>query len=473
MKTVFIYFVLMAALFPALAIAVTREEAYKLARAGDSAAIETAFAQHQAAFNTGEIGPNTYQRPYFVFRTTEPLVETAIEDWLAAFPNSPQAAAAKAERLGHIGGLIRGVGYAREVPAAAMIEFKRIALEALTLATSALDTEPRHLVAAYSLVSMGAYLGSRKDRDRGFRVVEELDTPADVLLEGLQYNYARWGGGSEDTQLFCEERAPLVPDISVAECLAKADYDHVDQDPTLFLPAVATLSQGNIEYFVEQHLAALTREGRFEEAYVLAKSRNFMNYQLAYALSAALAKTDIVVDFVTGKLPSDPLNPTDLTIFGDALADLGDLEGAWEAMDKAMLYGRFDGFVRWRRIVLTMRDPERKWQVLDEIVRAADDTDGDMEILSGVLFSLINREEHHSMRPDGTSRPDFECTRLRLLEQHEQNCKAGSKHYSCRAGTVAMRDTIIIEARAANACGESTSLTWQDYIRYLLDLSEE
>ena len=90
MKALSYLLVLATAFFPALATALTGDEAYEIARGEDAGAIEAAFAAHQAAFNEGEIGPNTYQRPYSVFWTTEPLVEATIDGWLAAYPDSPQ-----------------------------------------------------------------------------------------------------------------------------------------------------------------------------------------------------------------------------------------------------------------------------------------------------------------------------------------------------------------------------------------------
>jgi hypothetical protein len=220
MKVICYFVVLSTTFFPTLVTALTRTEAYEMARGGDADAIEAAFTAHQDAFNASEIGPNTYQRPYSVFWTTEPLVETTNEGWRAAYPDSPQAAAAAVIRLRHIGSLVRGGDYAPKTPTAALTEFGRIAREALALSRSALDAEPRQLAAAYSLLELGAFLGSTEDRDRGFLIIEKLDTPADALLTGLPYNYARWGGGPEATRRFCEERAPPVPDISVEECLA-------------------------------------------------------------------------------------------------------------------------------------------------------------------------------------------------------------------------------------------------------------
>jgi hypothetical protein len=137
-----------------------------------------------------------------------------------------------------------------------------------------------------------------------------------------------------------------------------------------------------------------------------------------------------------------------------------------------MLYGANTRYVRWSRILLLMRDPDRKWDFMDEVILAADATDGDMDILGGVMINLINPGENLTNLQDGTPRPNFECARLRLLERHQRNCEAGSQHYSCAPGMTVRRDTVIIEARATNACGDATGQTWQDIVRHLLDLTE-
>lgn len=465
MKTIRFMVILIIGLCPALATALTRDQAYELARAGDAGAIESAFAAHQAAFNAGEIGPSAYRRPYFVFSTTEPLVEASLDGWLAAYPDSPQAAAATAKRLGHIGYLVRGSGYTSATPRAALARFNRMASEAMEHAKRALDLEPRHLVAAYTLMSMAAFVGSRHDRDRGFQIIEELDHPAGALLSGLKHTYARWGGGPETTRLFCEERAPLVPDISVEECLAKADYDNAGNDRAKQLAAINTLSRGSIEHFLEQHIAALGRAGRMEEAYALARSRNYMSRLFAYAAANGLGNKSIIDDFIADNLRRDPLNPLDLVAYADYRAGFGHLEAAWEAMDKAMLYGANITNVRWRRIVLLSRDPNRKWEYMDEVISAVEATDGDQEILGSVMLDLINPDKHLTHLYNGVPRVAFECERLRLLERHQQNCEAGSPHYSCAPGLVAMRDTVIIESREQNACGEATGSTRQDIAR--------
>jgi hypothetical protein len=423
MKTVCCLLLLVTAFLPALATALTRDEAYEMARGGDAGAIEAAFAAHQAAFNAGEIGPNIYQRPYSVFWTTEPLVETTIDGWLAAYPDSPQAAYAKAARISHIAHLIRGGDFAAYIPAEAVAQYKPMFRAARDLLRTVLDREPRHLSAGYALRNAGAFLSSGKDRTRGSAIVDALDTPADALLSGLRYTYARWGGNPLKTSLFCAERAPQVAKINFEECLAKADYDHGDTDPALYNPAITILSKGSINYFLEQHIAALSRDGHMEEAYALAKSRNFMNYQLATALANGLHQVRILEEFVAENLRQDPLNPADLTSYAASLASLDDLAGAWEALDKAMIYGTYSHYVRWTRITLMMRDPERKWELLDEILRASVETKGNMDILGGVLFRLMNPEEYLVTNRDGTPRLDFECKRLRLFEQHKQNCE--------------------------------------------------
>ena len=242
---------------PALAEALSRDEAYVLARSGDIAATEAAFSAHQASFNAGDIGPGGYRSPYWVFKTTEPRVEATLGDWLDAYPDSPQAAAARAMQLSHIAHLVRGGRFASETPSAAMERFTGTAKEAFDLARGALDAEPRHLAAAYEVMTLAAFLGRRHDRDHAFQIIEKLDTPANVLLSGLRFNFSRWGGSPEATQRFCEERAPLVPDISVEECLALADYKQRDLYPERAAVAVALLSKGSEKHFLEQHLSLI------------------------------------------------------------------------------------------------------------------------------------------------------------------------------------------------------------------------
>lgn len=458
---------------PTLAATLSRDDAYALVRSGDGAALEAAFSAHQASFNAGEIGPGAYRAPYGVFNTTEAKVEATLEGWLIAYPVSPQAAAARAIQLFHIAHLLRGGDSVQKTPSAAMEQFGNMANEALDLARRALDAEPRHLAAGHELMTIAAFLGARGARDRGFRVVEELDTPANALLSGLRFSFERWGGGPEATRRFCEERAPLVPDISVAECLALADYEQRDQYPERVEAAVTTLSKGSEEHFLELHIAALSRAGRAQEAYELAKSRGFMSYEFAYWLANNYAGGMFhVEEFVAGRLRDDPLNPVDLAIHANVLSQRGEQQAVREAFKKAMIYGGHNPFVRRSRIQVIALHPELRYDLMAEITDALEATDDDIEILGQALHYVMFPASDITHLEDGTPRPDFECTRLGILERHERACKADSRHYTCQPGLVAQRDTIIIEARAKSACGEATERSWQDIVRYLLNLTE-
>ncbi len=120
-----------------------------------------------------------------------------------------------------------------------------------------------------------------------------------------------------------------------------------------------------------------------------------------------------VEEFVAGRLRDDPLNPVDLAIHANVLSQRGEQQAVREAFKKAMIYGGHNPFVRRSRIKVIALHPELRYA-----------------------------------------------------------CDADSRHYTCQPGLVAQRDTIIIEARAKSACGEATERSWQDVVRYLLNLTE-
>lgn len=472
MRAAFCLLLSLAVTFPALAEPLGRAAAYEMARTAAPDAIEAAFAAHQAAFNAGEIAPGAYRSPYEVFNTTEPKVEATLDGWLTAYPDSPQARAARAIQLFHIAYQLRGGGFVRETPSGAMDRFRTTASEALDLAGQALEAEPRHLAAAHELMNIAAFLGARAERDRGFRVIERLDTPASVLLSGLRFNYERWGGSAEATQRFCEERAPDVPDISVEECLALADYDHHRENPALLEPAVAVLSKGSEEHFLEQHVMALSRAGHGEEALELARSGGFMSYEFAYWLANHFGDFSHVENFAARRLRDDPLNPVDLAVHATRLAQQGQFEAARQEFEKALVYGAHQSFVRRSRIQAISLHRELGGDLFGEIVDGLAATDYDMETLGSVMHFVMFPAKDITQLEDGSPRPDFECKRLRILERHKEACEAGIRHHSCEPGLAVRRDTIIVEARAKAVCGEATGRSWQDIVRYLLDLTE-
>ena len=67
-------------------------------------------------------------------------------------------------------------------------------------------------------------------------------------------------------------------------------------------------------------------------------------------------------------------------------------------------------------------------------------------------------------------RPEFGCTRFRLLERHARDCAWDERHQSCRGGK--RRDTMIARAQDQRVCGEKRPDTSQYRVRNLFESNE-
>jgi hypothetical protein len=459
MRRLLVLLTVLACLFPATAFASAVEETRQLALALDLPSLEFAFQGRQHDFRHGRIPERDYRAPYSVFETTDPDVQAATAAWLAVYPRSGHAMTARGLALSHLALLYRGGDYASLTPRRAISKMRRLLAEATPLLSAAIDADSSNLAAAFGLVSAAAHRFAPFARSKGVSVIERWAGPDRATLLGLRNVRPWWGGLSSAIKDYCAERTAHADRLTNEQCVAVSNYNRgLDIDN-----ALEVLDAGPVDLFLEYQIKKRVRGDLLEEAKQLADAQGYMTLSLAQDLRSRLDDAAPLKRYVTSNLKRDPLNPYLLAELSRLRSASFDPAGARKALDKAMVYGG-----HWPHLRLTRIRGAPPTEAFSELVGALDNTEYNFEVLAesvGLLMLSSTIIGEDAVRP-----PDFECQRMQILERHAAVCEAGADHGSCNGAF--RRDTMIAEARRADACGTGGERKWQDYVRDLFGLNE-
>lgn len=465
------------------AIALTFGEAQKLVSLSNVEALEKAFQEHQDAFKKRAIGPEEFKAPFGVFRTTEPKLEEVLAAWNMAYPKSPQALTAIGVRLDHLTMLMAGTELPLALGETGLSALKERSRAAVAALAAALGAEPAQLAAAHALFRQAGVIGDGEARALARATKVRHGDPDISLRDIVVGSHPGWGGSFDDMRKACREIVESAPRVTLRQCDALVGFYETAESPDGGPRGRdgATLASADVDVFLPYRLLhlinidpkkALVEAGKSLDTYPIEPR---LTFTIAYGLSIGLQDLSIAAAISDGILKHDPLNPLALMLQQTAQISSGRIDDSLESMEQALQYGRYWPHARIGHLNALAATPTGQWRLLDELVSASTDTDGDIRILGRFIPELADPPVYFRKTKDGIPREELDCIRLTLLQAHKTACGQNPpSHFglSCERESAKTRDRAINAMRAKRACGAETKRNWKDVARYLFDLTE-
>lgn len=420
------------------------EEALSLVRSGDIERIERTFAEDYQAFVDGELSVSEFNAPYSAFYTLDPIVLDMIAKWRADYPESAHALAAEAGPKLHLAYVLRGEDVISRVPRKSLARARELWAEARDLLHRALDLAPQHVKAADGLGDAAFYLNDDRSALRAKRVLATYGSEVALLLNEVHESTPQWGGSEAKMRRLCDELAPKVEGITVAECHARATLMLPDLPKERREEAVEILRRENPDgnrWTIAKQLLYL---GRAEEALAMYDERNaWISGSLADDFARTLNNYEVQERIVDRWLAINPLTPRHLAMKFEVQGRRGDFAGAAETIEKAMTYGETIPEVRDMRLAAMLTDKSRNEQVLAELEDALVDTDFHPLIMERALAALVWNPEPIRYWSDGSEHAHFLCRRARIMSFAFAGC---ARHRS-RQATLGCSDATLLRVQ--------------------------
>ena len=391
------------------------EDALTLVRSGDIDRIEQTFAADYQAFADGKLSAGEFGTPYSAFSTLDPVVLDMIAQWRANYPDSAYARVAEAGPKRHLAAVLRGEDVIARTPRKSLERAQLLRTEA-----TALLNEAKIVRATYG-------------------------SEVSLLLGEVHEATPQWGGSEAKMRRLCDELAPKIEGISVAECHARA---------TLMLPNLSNAQREEAIEILrredsEGNWATIARQllylGKAREALAKYDERDaWIPRNLANTFAVALNDYAVQERIADRWLAINPLHPRALALKSEAQGRRGDIAGAAETIEKAMIYGETIPEVRRWRFASIIEDESRREEMLGELEDALVDTDFHPLIMAFALEALVwYPPERTRYWSDGTEHSNYECRRARILSHAFNGCA----RHSNRQGTLGCSDATLLRVQ--------------------------
>lgn len=206
---------------PALAQTVTAT-LRGLARVGDVAVLEAAFAAGQAAFMAGQASADDIRQMVSALTVTDPTIRATVADWHATMPESPYVSVIMAFNAYRDGFSVRGEASRAETYPDALTASARLHDAGMTFALQAYAADPDFVPASdaiFRLQTTTRNIDPLTFDDIVARVMSETPNRGS-LSRAIDQTRPQWGGaGAGDVGRLCDLYADRVQDV--------ADYDAV------------------------------------------------------------------------------------------------------------------------------------------------------------------------------------------------------------------------------------------------------
>ena len=346
-------------------------------------------ARFEAYFNryrAGEISDHHIEQAYHTFGSADPGLQSKLDAWIAARPDSASARMARAVYNAHLGWINRGTALARNTPEQRFEIMRNRFSAAWSDLSAVLALEPEHGNAYGLLIQISMALGGTESTDALARAGLQADPRSFVIRRRYLFSLTPWWRGYPQ---------PAREATSLRERLHQwfegGERDGVPDEIRTFVAQIEMDGQENsalspLEGFVDYVRGALlARERRREQAveyfdnarqfgdywlYHHAQGQNFYylgQYEDAVAsftraLEAwpegpnalnwrarayrRLGQLDKAFDDWETALSLDPSNPKILVRLAYALREVKRYEDVLTVLDRALVYGEYDDDVR-------------------------------------------------------------------------------------------------------------------------------
>jgi tetratricopeptide (TPR) repeat protein len=331
-----------------------------LLKEGQFATLESGLVRYQLRFEADQGKPENQwpvYKAFFAFADSDPELQSRLDEWVAAMPDSYAAHLARGMFYEHLGWLSRGDAFAGETPKERFADMDRFFALAKPDLQKALAINPRLFAAYASKARMERASGNRKLMELALRAGLSVTPEAVPLhltfLDGLE---PRWGGSLGETRAYLESLVQDHPRIAALKWFGGyGDY----------IEGTALLMAGRYDEALARFDRALSfddqypyyRYGRAQALYMHARDS-----EAAQTLEPALAaepqepafleqmakiriqqlRSDDALATIGKALAFDPYNPDALRLRAQILAGVRRYAEAVRTLDDALVYGADD-----------------------------------------------------------------------------------------------------------------------------------
>lgn len=170
---------------------------------GQIAAVETSYSDLQRRFEAGKASEMDLLDAYMAFYQREDRYTPQLNAWIAAYPKSASAYAARGVYFRRLGDARRGGDYIDKVPPENLRYMEQMHALAIKDLTAALAANPKSYIAALHLLNIAVFAGDDLKAFRYLNVGNEI-LPTNLLIRAryLISLTPKWGGSWKEMEVF-------------------------------------------------------------------------------------------------------------------------------------------------------------------------------------------------------------------------------------------------------------------------------
>lgn len=299
---------------------------------GAAEKVERIMTQTRAQVQSGAATEDDLRRKFDPFSTTDPKIYDFVQDWMAAYPESPYARTANARIHATLGWNVRGTSAYRQTYPAAHEMYVALHEQAHADAMASWYADRGFLPAADTLQHLSVSLSFQETAFQMVRDIMAVTPNWGTLKRAIDMTDPDHGGTSERAEALCLFYGPKIPSASgedmTTRCLIYAAMNvHVDLRKDRIRGWLETSTDPALDRFRVVNLLNRALQGPLTPA-DRDRGRDFFlnsdtqDYRLAAEFDRRIGATTLVEPIVLNRardaarkaIRYDPYNPTLLTI---------------------------------------------------------------------------------------------------------------------------------------------------------------
>lgn len=348
--------------------------------------LDARFEAYFKRYRAGEISDHHIEQAYHAFASADPGLQSKLDAWIAARPDSAPARTARGVYNTHLGLIGRGIALARNTPKQRFKIMRNYFSTARSDFMAVLELEPQHSIAYGSLILLSMVLSAPETADTLVHAGLEADPRSFVIRRRYLYSLTPWwrrySRSAQDGKSLIERLRAWVqggegddmPD-AIRAFVAAIERDSQENPALSPLKGFVDYVQGELlarKRHREQAIEHYENARQFGDYWLYHRDRGMNLYYLdryedavasfTRALEAwpekpttldwraqayrRLGQLDKAFDDWETALSLDPSNPEILVQLAYALREVKRYEDVVNVLDRALVYGEYDDDVR-------------------------------------------------------------------------------------------------------------------------------